>query len=280
MPTIHHLDGATLRPAGGTELIGATELVSHVLVVELGARLVLVDAGIGLADVASPLERLGADFCELSGPVLHAERTVARQLTGLGLAPDQVTDVLVTHPDLDHVGGLADVAHARVHAHPDAVAAVRRPTRPRDVDRVHRAQWAHDVRWAPRPTPRSAWHGFDAWTLDGLGDDIVMVSLPGHATGHVGYVVRTDAGWLLHAGDAYFHRAAVLGGAVPPGLEAFETMVEQDREERLATVERLRSLPPDVTVVCSHDPVEYAAAQAGAGQVSAGEGSAGAGLPA
>jgi glyoxylase-like metal-dependent hydrolase (beta-lactamase superfamily II) len=258
MPTIHHLDGATLRPAGGPELVGADELVSHVLVVQLGTRVVLVDAGIGLADVAAPIERLGTEFCELSGPVLDAERTVARQLVGLGLSPEQVTDVLVTHPDLDHVGGLADVPHARVHAHPDAAAAVRHPTEPRDKDRVHVAQWAHDVHWAPAPTRRATWHGLDAWSLDDLGDDIVMVALPGHATGHVGYAVRADSGWLLHAGDAYFHRAAVVGGDVPPGLEAFERLVEQDGVARLATVEHLRALPPEVTVVCSHDPVEFA----------------------
>ncbi len=263
MPTIHHLDGATLRPAGGAELVGADELVSHVLVIELGARLVLVDAGIGLADVASPVARLGLEFCELSGPVLDDRRTVARQLAGLGWGPEQVTDVLVTHPDLDHVGGLADVAQARVHAHPDALAAVRRPTERRDQERVHAAQWAHDVRWAPAPVPRSSWHGFAAWTLDDLGPDVVMVDLPGHATGHVGYAVRTGDGWLLHAGDAYFHRAAVVGGAVPPGLELFEAMVEQDRAARLATVARLRALPPEVTVVCSHDPVELAASRGG-----------------
>jgi glyoxylase-like metal-dependent hydrolase (beta-lactamase superfamily II) len=71
--------------------------------------------------------------------------------------------------------------------------------------------------------------------------------------------VKTDGGWLLHAGDAYFHRAALVGGAVPAGLEAFEGMVEQDRQARLDTVTRLRSLPAEVAVVCSHDPVEFAA---------------------
>src|SRR5687767_11349574 len=90
LPAIHQLDGATIRPVGGPELVGADELVSHVLVVELGARIVLVDTGIGLADIAAPAERLGTEFCEQSGPVLDPERTVARQLLSLGLECGQV----------------------------------------------------------------------------------------------------------------------------------------------------------------------------------------------
>lgn len=259
MPTIHHLDAGTLRPAGGADLIGAEELVSHVLVVELGSRLILVDSGIGLADMAAPAERLGDTFLELSGPVLEPERTVVRQLVVRGLDPGAVTDVLLTHPDLDHAGGLADLPRARVHAHPDAVAAVRHPTGDRDRDRIHVAQWAHDVRWAPDPTPRDRWHGLEAWSLAGLGDVALMVGLPGHATGHVGYAVRTEDGWLLHAGDAFFHRATVEGGVVPPGLELFEALVEEDRDRRLATVSALAALPPEVVVICSHDPVQLAA---------------------
>lgn len=268
MPTIHHLDAGTMRPAAGAELVGADELVSHVVVLELGDRLVLVDAGIGLADMADPISRLGAAFVEQSQPVLDPERTVVRQLAGLGLDPAAVTDVLLTHPDLDHAGGLADLPWARVHAHPEAVAAVRHPTGERDVDRVHLAQWAHDVTWAPGPVARGPWFGLAAWSLDGLGDHALMVDLPGHATGHVGYALRTDdgpdgpdgpagpAGWLLHAGDAFFHRASLDGGVVPSGLAIFEELVEQDREQRLATVAALAALPPEVTVVCSHDPTQ------------------------
>lgn len=262
MPTFHHLDAGTLRPAGGADLVGAAELPSHVLVVEHDdGHLTLVDAGIGLADMAAPDARLGADFCALSSPVLEPDRAVVRQLVALGLDPARVTDVLLTHPDLDHAGGLADLPHARVHAHPDAVAAVADPRTERDRERVHPAQWSHAVRWAPPPAPGEPWHGLTAWTPDGFApDEVVMVDLPGHATGHVGYAVRGSAGWVLHAGDAFFHRSSLSGEAVPPGLDAFETMVEEDREARLATVAALAALPPEVTVVCSHDPEMLAAA--------------------
>jgi glyoxylase-like metal-dependent hydrolase (beta-lactamase superfamily II) len=263
MPTIHHLDAGTLRPPFGRDLIGADELVSHVLVIEHDGRLVLVDAGIGLADMAAPDERLGADFVTGSGPVLAPERTVVRQLAERGLDPRAITDVCLTHPDLDHAGGLADLPHARVHAHPAAVAAVRHPVGERDRDRIHRAQWDHEVRWAPDPVDRDPWFGLTAWSLDGLGDDVVMVDLPGHATGHVGYAVRTDdGGWLLHAGDAFFHRASLTGGAVPPGLAIFEETVEEDPTARRETVARLAALPAEVTVICSHDPEQLAAQRA------------------
>ena len=48
------------------------------------------------------------------------------------------------------------------------------------------------------------WFGFDAVTA--LGDDVLLVPLRGHTRGHCGVAVRRpDGGWLLHAGDAYFH---------------------------------------------------------------------------
>ena len=37
-----------------------------------------------------------------------------------------------------------------------------------------------------------------------------------------------------------------------------DVAIESEVVALFATVDRLRALPPDVTVICSHDPVEYA----------------------
>jgi glyoxylase-like metal-dependent hydrolase (beta-lactamase superfamily II) len=102
------------------------------------------------------------------------------------------------------------------------------------------------------------------------------VPLGGHVRGHCGVAVRTEGGWLLHAGDAYFHGADVpqqqapasTGGRVPRGLALYERSASLDWKERCANVERLRELARDhggeVRVVPAHDADELAAVRAAA----------------
>jgi hypothetical protein len=82
--------------------------------------------------------------------------------------------------------------------------------------------------------------------------------------GHAGIAVDTPDGWLLNAGDAYFHRHEM--DAEPrstPGLTAYQHLMEMDRPTRLHNQDRLRALANDaragVRVFCSHDPIELEA---------------------
>jgi glyoxylase-like metal-dependent hydrolase (beta-lactamase superfamily II) len=51
-----------------------------------------------------------------------------------------------------------------------------------------------------------------------------MVPLLGHTAGHCGITLQTDGGWMLHAGDAYFHRWELDVGwpRCPPGLRGYQ----------------------------------------------------------
>src|SRR2546429_4224699 len=58
------------------------------------------------------------------------------------------------------------------------------------------------------------WFGFRAVRdLPGLPPEILVIPLPGHTRGHIGVAVDTGAGWLLHAGDAFYEigRASCRG---------------------------------------------------------------------
>jgi glyoxylase-like metal-dependent hydrolase (beta-lactamase superfamily II) len=46
------------------------------------------------------------------------------------------------------------------------------------------------------------WYGFDAIPLEGFAPEIWLIPLPGHTVGHCGVALRTEQGWVLHAGDA------------------------------------------------------------------------------
>lgn len=75
-----------------------------------------------------------------------------------------------------------------------------------------------------------------------------------------------DHGWLLHCGDAYFHRGEVQTPPhCPPGLRVFQSLMQADGKLRQQNQERLRELASrascEVELICSHDAVELKRAQ-------------------
>lgn len=84
---VRHLNCGTFRPFGGGLIDGhgsplrSARLVCHCLLVETVDGLVLVDTGIGLADIANPAERLGRDFLTLVRPILDPDETAVGALT-------------------------------------------------------------------------------------------------------------------------------------------------------------------------------------------------------
>ncbi|HET8540336.1 MAG TPA: MBL fold metallo-hydrolase [Anaeromyxobacter sp.] len=267
---VHHLNAVTTCPPGGALTDGRTvglraRLACHCLLVETAAGLALVDTGLGLRDVASPRPRIGRAFLALLRPELRERMTAVRQVERLGFEADDVRHVVLTHLDLDHAGGLDDFPRAAVHLLADERdAAVARRTI-LDRMRYRPQQWASRERWrAYGRGEGEAWFGFEAVRdLEGLPPEILLVPLVGHTRGHAGVAVRGERGWLLHAGDAYLHRAE-MDPEVPrctPGLRLYQALMEKDRKARLWNRDRLRLLAMDhageVTVTCSHDPVEF-----------------------
>ncbi|MBB4904831.1 MBL fold metallo-hydrolase [Actinophytocola algeriensis] len=113
---VTHLNCGTMReiPADGRE---PARVVCHCLVIEAEHGLVLVETGFGAVDVTQPSVALGDAFLERTAPVLSPSETAAAQLIARGYAPSDVTDIVLTHLDLDHSGGLPDFPGARVHLH-------------------------------------------------------------------------------------------------------------------------------------------------------------------
>ena len=261
MTVVRHLSCATMCPGAGRVGLVPREFVAHCLLVETGDRLVLVDTGFGVADVEQGARRLGP------APVLLGMRrnlsdTAVHQLRDLGHDAADVTDIVVTHLDFDHAGGLADFPAARVHVHARELQAARTPAVSERM-RYAQAQWAHGPRWVEHAEGGDTWFGFAS--VAAVGDDVVMVPLVGHTRGHTGVAVRRPGGgWLLHAGDAYFHAGDVqLPRRCPPGLRAFQRVMAVHNAERLRNLARLQELRRDhvgeVTVFCAHDKSELEA---------------------
>lgn len=238
-------------------------LVCHCLVVETKDGLTLVDTGLGTADIDQPRRRLGGVFLAVTGPRLLRDQTALAQIERLGYRRDDVRDIVPTHLDLDHVGGLSDFPEARVHVfEPELRAATERATR-RERSRYRAAQMRHGPRWVPHRVEGDTWMGFERVRV--LGDDVALVPLAGHTRGHCAVAVRDGARWLVHAGDAYFFRGEMRPEAPwgAPGLSLLQRLIAFDDEARRRNQDRLRSLVRDhgdeVRVFCAHDPVELEA---------------------
>lgn len=251
---IHHLNCGTMNPPI------APPMVAHVFLVERAEGLLLVDTGFGTGDIANP-RRLGTPFRLATRAALDTAETALAQVQRLGHAPEDVTDIAVTHLDLDHAGGLGDFPNARVHLHASELAAARHPSA-REKQRYIQAQWAHGPQWVEHREGGDDWFGFASATV--LGDDVVLIPLHGHTRGHSGIAVRRDDGsWLLHAGDAFFNTHQMdPTPSCPSSLTAFQRLMAMDNGARVANVERLHELAnghPEVTVVCAHDKAMYEA---------------------
>ena len=246
---------------------GPALLSCHCLLVELGERLVLVDTGYGVQDVRHPRARLSPLFLDvLCRPRLYEQQTALRQLEKLGYRAEDVTDVVLTHLDFDHAGGLDDFPRARVHMLASEKAAALAQRSWLDRARFRPMQWVSSLtRWRTYAANGERWYGFEAARgLDGLPPEILLVPLIGHTHGHAGVAIQRDAGsWLLHTGDAYFYRGEmdVARTRCPAGLRFYQWFMEVDREKRLMNQQRLRELVRDrgreVQVFCAHDIVEF-----------------------
>mgnify|MGYP002778418532 CR=1 FL=1 len=268
---VHHLNCGTCCPLGGRVFDGVSRgllhgrIVCHCLLIETNAGLVLVDTGMGHRQVEE--RRLSKFFRFLNQPQLREEETALAQVRRLGFDPADVRHIIVTHLDFDHAGGLEDFPNATIHltAREKEVADEQRGGVFVGTRRYRPGQWDEVGKWALYPMGRGEpWMGFDAVRdLDGIPPEILLVPLAGHTWGHSGVAVDTGSGWLFYAGDAYFYHGEV-GRAerrCPPGMRFYQTMMEVDRQARMANQQRLRQLSVErrgeVQLFCAHDKVEF-----------------------
>jgi glyoxylase-like metal-dependent hydrolase (beta-lactamase superfamily II) len=266
---VHHLNCGTMCPVSARLINGSGgwlargRMICHCLLLETADGLALVDTGLGTGDIADPRGRLNRQFIELTGPRLVREETALAELEQLGFLARDVRHIVPTHLDLDHVGGLSDFPDAVVHVHADEhAAAMARRTR-RERNRYRPLQWAHQPRWQLHRQGGDRWFGFESVrALPNSDDEVLLVPLPGHTRGHAAVAVRSDRGWLLHAGDAYFFHGEIHGAVshCPPGLSLFQRLIAMDNEARLRNRDRLRALAQahggEVRIFSAHCPVE------------------------
>jgi glyoxylase-like metal-dependent hydrolase (beta-lactamase superfamily II) len=253
--------------SGEGSLLGKARIICHCLLVEGSDGLVLIDTGFGLDDMRNT-RQLGAIFDTLFRPQAREADTALEQVRALGHSPEDVRHIVATHLDVDHAGGLPDFPDAQVHVIGSELQAAMKPSW-RERERYVAVHWAHGPKWVEHGAEGDDWFGFQSVrVLPGVEPEIVLVPLFGHTRGHTGVAVKQSDRWLLHCGDAFFHRGEMqTPPSCPPVLKGFQNLNSVDNAARRQNSERLRELAlreaGQVELFCAHDPVMLERLQAG-----------------
>jgi glyoxylase-like metal-dependent hydrolase (beta-lactamase superfamily II) len=251
---VHHLNC-------GSFCLPAAPFACHCLLIESREGLVLVDTGLGLADLEDPRRRLGTAWTALLRPEARPALSARRQIEERGFTHDDVRHVIVTHLDVDHAGGIPDFPAAKVHVYAPELDAAMHPRTPRERFR-YRPALLNEARDCYRyELEGDRWFGFEA--VRPMGDlnlDILLIPLVGHSVGHCGVAVRIPGGWLLDAGDAYVHHDELwqAEARAPWGAALYQQLMAAQPQAREKNLQRLRRLARErgrnVTIFSAHAP--------------------------
>jgi glyoxylase-like metal-dependent hydrolase (beta-lactamase superfamily II) len=201
-------------------------LAFWVYVVEIDDRVVLVDTG---AASDTDLRPFWAPVGQHLHQRLHEE---------LGLEPDRVTDVVLTHLHRDHAAGAID---PRGHpAFPQAIYHVQG----RELDAIDRAT-AGDL-WRPLLDPLADYGQLKVWHADGhlsgsaSTTDLRLRCTPGHTPGHQSLVVSHDDELVVLAGDVFTHAAQLID---PYARYVFDDDAVRAGQSRITVLEHFRKSP-------------------------------------
>ncbi|MFA5952318.1 MAG: MBL fold metallo-hydrolase [Hyphomicrobium sp.] len=207
-------DGKTFGLGAGPEAVGASLRALGVrpdsitvqfggLLVKDGKRLILIDTG--------------------AGPSLNGGMIDSLKLAGV--APDQITDVLLTHSHFDHVGGLA--------------AADGKSAFPNAKVRMTSKEWAFMQASKDRAAVASAIAAQVETFEPGarISDHVTAVPVTGHTPGHTGYEIVAGETKLLDIGDTA--HSSIVSLAHPEWAIGFDSDQTLGAESRIALLKRL-----------------------------------------
>lgn len=241
------LSGLVLPECGRVRLPVSCYLVEHPcgkLLIDTGwSRDISPD---GVFDAKAANRILPPYLTSFFRPCVEKGCTVVEKLDALGISPEELDIVLLTHLDPDHTAGLRSLKAAKRRLMPQeeffwSCRTVFRMRQPWNL-------WVNenvDYFWFKGTGIGPAW-----WSYDLFGDgSVIAINLPGHSNGHIGIKIENNGKFLLLCSDACYGDRN-LRELVAPGFGF-------GKGSMLRSLKWLRSeaeKPGCIGVIANHDP--------------------------
>lgn len=218
-------------PAGSKPLVGSCYLIRH------GADYMLWDAGLSDRLIGNPVDN--------PEQRMSLRRSVLDQLKQIGVAPEQIKFLGISHYHADHTGQARHFPSAKLVIGKADFDALKEPS---DSEFFKLAQ--QDLaRWLTGGGEVAAVAGDVDIFRDGR---VIMLALPGHTPGHSALLVRLASGPVLLSGDQYHFTEQVRNRGVPAfNVDRADTLASHDRFDRIAA-------NVGAKVIIQHEPADVA----------------------
>jgi glyoxylase-like metal-dependent hydrolase (beta-lactamase superfamily II) len=215
---------------------------------------ILVDTGLPSATAHDPKAGLGAIASRMYVTRASEEQPLAARLRALGISRGGINTVVMTHLHFDHAGSLNEIEDAVIvvskrewrSAH--ASKALARGYVRREFD------LAHDYRLVDFDDPAVNSFASFGRSVDLFGDgSVVLVSTPGHSSGHMSVIVRLKDRECLIAGDAIYTMRSLNTGDLPLIIAD-----EHNYKRSVREIRAYKQMTPSALIIPGHDADYFA----------------------
>lgn len=220
------------------------ELALRLVLIQTGGKTILIDTGIG--------DYHGLKFDERFG-VTDSSSPLEKALQSIGLKPDDITDLVISHLHFDHVGGIGKMVNdkmepllkkAVVHLHKKHYEYSHNPT-DRDGGSFHVADFEPVIQWYVE-------HKQIHW-LDGLEGEILPGLFYKCSMGHTPFLTHAYDDKFIYMADLiptsnHVSIPWVMGYDISPGVTT------EDKKHFLDFI-----MKKNLTMIFEHDPVYFGA---------------------
>lgn len=212
------------------------DLVVSCYVIQDGKNILLWDTGLPNAIANNPQGTTQGIF------TLKLPKTIAEQLKEIGLTPEQITHVAISHGHFDHAGNVDAFKNAKLIMQESEYNLIKNQP---DVAKKYHMEPEKYARYLTSPENVQLLQGDTDIFSDGK---IQAISLPGHTPGHMAALIKLKKNYVVLSGDQWHFRENHDSNGVPG--------FNYNRADTLASSDKLNALIKNTkaTLIIQHEP--------------------------